>query len=883
MNLPVMPDFPKGQPPFVALLASHEPFIPHWDEKRKAAADELDVSAGMTLHFEFPDPEKLLETACFDFNRFLEEAALAAGPVKVIVKKTEGKKFESYTLTVTDESVTLESSDTEGIRRGLYYLRDLIAGAPFLKKGSFERTPWLKNRISRCFFGPIKRPPFNIDELMNDIDYYPDEYLSRLAHEGVNGLFLTVVFREICTTTIRPAIPEAAQRIAKLRDTVNRCRRYGIKIFAFCIEPIYWNEHSVHYNPLPEGCECLKGPGWTKEQAGFEANSFCPNSPMAQQYLYECTNSLFKSVPHLGGMITISHGERMTSCLSTIKSHGNGEIPCAKRCEHSIGKILSMVLEPMYRGMKEANPDADLISWLYMPYVDQVGNWITQMPSELNGDIALAFNFESGVNKYQLGKVRNGGDYWLSEVGPSDRFNIIAQAAKGHCDIAAKLQVACSHECATVPYIPAPGLVYRKYKKMHALGVKHVIQCWYFGNYPGVMNEAAGKLAYEDFSGTEEDFLKSLAAPAWGKDYPAVLNAWKYFADGYSNYPLDIQFQYYGPMHDGPVWPLYLKQQLTPLTRSWKPDNFPSGDNCGECMKHFDLFELTELTRRISNLWHKGLEELQKASVKGHELEFTLAEALDIMYRSGHNILKFYTMRTALAGGSSEGMKLLEGMKKIILEEIRGSRRLAEICKEDVRLGYHSEAEVYKFFPEKLLWRARCLEELLAGDMAEAEKILQAGGNLKSFIEKNDEVVYPGQVTEVNGVSWKVEADDDKVTVYMDFQTDTDDNESVFLLLCDASGMRKVMEPVHFTRRKGAMGANAVIECRESAAGWCAEVQIPREQFLFESSFFMGFVREIITQDKVITLRGKKRDDLMKESRLYLHYHDGKNLTKVQL
>ena len=35
-------------------------------------------------------------------------------------------------------------------------------------------APWLKDRISRCSFGPIKREPYNRDELMDDVDYYPD-------------------------------------------------------------------------------------------------------------------------------------------------------------------------------------------------------------------------------------------------------------------------------------------------------------------------------------------------------------------------------------------------------------------------------------------------------------------------------------------------------------------------------------------------------------------------------------------------------------------------------------------------------------------------------------------------------------------------------------
>jgi hypothetical protein len=264
-------------------------------------------------------------------------------------------------------------------------------------------------------------------------------------------------------------------------------------------------------------------------------------------------------------------------------------------------------------------------------------------------------------------------------------------------------------------------------------------------------------------------------------------------------------------------------------------------------------------------------------------MEFSLAEALDIMYRSGHNILKFYTMRAALSDGSPESAKLLEGMKKIIQEEIKGSRRLAEICKEDVRLGYHSEAEVYKFFPEKLLWRARCLEELLAGDVAEAEKILRSGKTLTEFIVKNDEVVVPGQVIGENGISWSVEADEDQVIVHMDFKTDSKDKENIFVLFSDAKGIRKVMETVHFSRDKGLCGGMAAVEQYETETGWHADMMIPRERFFFESSFFMGIQRQIITEKKVVVLNDKKRDDFLDDGRLNLYCYDGKKLTKVQL
>ena len=93
--------------------------------------------------------------------------------------------------------------------------------------------------------------------------------------------------------------------------------------------------------------------------------------------------------------------------------------------------------------------------------------------------------------------------------------------------LSAKIQVGCSHEVATVPFVPAPGLLYRKFKAMKDVGVTDVMMCWYFGNYPGVMNKAAGWLAYEDFAVEEEtSFLLRLARDDWGEEAPRVVRVW---------------------------------------------------------------------------------------------------------------------------------------------------------------------------------------------------------------------------------------------------------------------------------------------------------------------------------------------------------------------
>lgn len=822
-----MPPFPQGECGFVALLKTHTPFVSHWDTERGPAPSQLDARQGVRLEFDFPDPEDLLKTAVDDFNRFLLEAGLTGNGCPVVVRAVSDIGQEAYRLTVSPAKISLEASDTEGIRRGLYFLADKLAASPFLEFGSVTRKPWLRNRISRCFFGPIKRPPFNIDELANDIDYYPAEYLSRLAREGVNGLWLTVAFRELCGTSFRPAPADSARRLEKLRQTVERCRRYGIRIWTFCIEPIYWSQ--CNQNPIPPGCEAFRGPGY-KDAFGNDFFSFCVNSEEARRYLHESAFSLFSQVPHLGGMITISLGERTTSCLSRAEYSPDGVIPCPKRCAMSPAEILGAVLGSLNRGMRDANPDAELISWFYIPFAEQRPGWIARLPSGIPADVTLAFNFESGITVRQLGKVRAGGDYWLSEVGPSDRFRMMAEASLGHCRFAAKLQVACSHECATVPYIPAPGLVYRKYREMRTLGVTSVIQCWYFGNYPGVMNEAAGKLAFEDFSRPENDFLLELAAPAWRRNAATAVAAWQKFAEGYANYPLDIQFQYYGPMHDGPVWPLHLRRAMTPLTRSWKPGNFPAGDAVGECMAHFELPELAALTGELSRAWHDGVEILQRAERDGNELEFSLAEALDIQFASGNRILRFYLMRNALLENPADAPLLLDGMRKLAEAEIAASRRLAELCRQDARLGYHSEAEVYKYFPEKLEWRARELEHLLDTDFPLVRAALARGEKPDDALPSPLAVAVPGKTYGNDFIRWTLEADAETLTFHIDVTRKTDEPEHLFLLFSDRLAARAIPPQIEFVK----------LPSMVTPLGWHVDAVVPRSLVGCASRFGFG-------------------------------------------
>ncbi len=715
----------------------------HAWEPANPAPQQADLSQGVTIKEIFPDTKGRLETAYADLRSFFAAGNVFCdnGNYMIVAEKSTDLEGESFRIDITNDACYIFAGNADGIRRGIYYIEDemLRMRGPFLPLGTVEKNPIIQRRISRCFFGPIKRPPAMRDELMDTVDYYPDQYLNRLAHEGVNGLWLTVEFRDLVATEFTPeAGKEGEKRLAKLRQTVAKCMRYGIRTYIFCIEPRSWEIHSPVIKNYPELAGAPRGKGYY----------FCPMSQTAHTYLYESVNKIFSAVPELGGMINITHGERGTTCLSAIPaiSDYRGKINCP-RCSHKEPwEILHASLSAMEQGMHDAAPEAELVSWLYMPQPQRfvtgdsyaLGDWVYDLPAFTPKGVILQFNFESGVSRLEFDKLLVGGDYWISNPGPSTRFERIANVARENSTkVSAKIQTGNSHEVATTPYIPVPSLLYKKFAAMHRLGVSHTMLCWYFGNYPGLMNKAAGLLSMEPFPPDEETFLKQLASIDWKKeDVSTVVKAWKHFSDGYQNYPLTNMFQYYGPMHDGPVWPLLLKPVDAPLSPTWQIGSSstlktwpPSGDRVGECIGEIlTLEEAVELTSRMSKSWKKGVELL-----KGIEQNYTdeperirdigVAKALGIQFRSGYNILHFYLLREKmLRMEGKERLDLLNNLVDIILEELELDEQLLILCKHDSRLGFHSEAEGYKYFPEKIEWRMDQLRSVLANDVPELRK-----------------------------------------------------------------------------------------------------------------------------------------------------------------
>lgn len=679
---------------------------------------------GVEFRLEFPRSSRFPDTAFVSLRRVLKAKGIEEKQGGYLIRFIKAPAFahEEYEVCTAPEGATVKAADSDGLRRAVYFLEDRICEAegPAVTAGCWRRKPFVRHRISRCFFGPTNRPPFFIDELTNDVDYYPEEYLNKLAHEGVNGLWLTMYFRDLPSSVFPGRGKDAEKRLAKLRLTVERCARYGIRIYVFLSEPKLFG--SSHFAvPMEDAKDHPELVGASIADGRF--GTFCTSSETGKKYLAESIAQIFEAVPDLGGVINIMLGEDNGSCAGFLATYGSekkeGQCPvCSKR---DTADIFCELAELFTKTMHRYNPDAEYIGWFYAPGQRDNSDFMKRLlhVADKWPDCAtLMFNFESGGTSWQLDKKRIVFDYSLAYVGPSQLF---AESADKVSKSGAKLQVGCSHENASVPFIPVPENLYDKYKFMHGHGVSAAMQCWYFGNYPGLMNKAAGELSFEPFPENGQDFLSALARPDWGCNAPKIAEAWNYFSQSYRKFPSNLAFEWYGPLHHCIAWPLHLFPVDQPIQPSWLLKNFPevSGDRIGECLGYqHTLAEALELCREMSSGWQKGVDILESLRNEYQDnpprlADIRLAAAVGLQMKSTYNLLHFYSLREDMIYFRNDH---LEEMEKIVRNEIENTRAMLQLCEKDSRLGYHSEAEGYLFFPEKLRGRIQLLQELLDED-----------------------------------------------------------------------------------------------------------------------------------------------------------------------
>jgi len=132
--------------------------------------------------------------------------------------------------------------------------------------------------------------------------------------------------------------------------------------------------------------------------------------------------------------------------------------------------------------------------------------------------------------------------------------------------------------------------------------------------------------------------------------------------------------------------------------------------------------------------WNRGVRILKRVAQAfrrdpERQADIRVAAALGLQFQSGYEIIRFYALRKELEiPGRRGGLRLLGEMERLVRHELAIDRELLALAKADSRLGFHSEAEGYKYYPAKIEWRMRQLRRVLKTEFPVVRARLRRGG-----------------------------------------------------------------------------------------------------------------------------------------------------------
>ncbi|MHB9137803.1 MAG: hypothetical protein ACYC4Q_00195 [Victivallaceae bacterium] len=503
------------------------------------------------------------------------------------------------------------------------------------------------------------------DPLLNEkLDPYPDGLLADYAATGINAVWLQGTLY-----TLTPWLGESKcsdgwqTRLDNLKKLCIRAGEYGIKVYLYLNEPRSMPPDFFETHANWRGVRARDGLSFT----------LCTSKAPVLNALKDGISELFRKVPELGGLFTITMSENLTNCCSRPQ---DVEIPCSLCSTRGPATIVAELNQALAEGAHRIKPDADVIAstWGWAP------EWDERAVELLPKDVKLMCVSETALPTDAMGIPGSVIDYSISKVGPGPiALKLWKKAADLGVRTVAKVQLNNTWECSAVPYIPVPGLVERHLRNLEAAGVKDLMLNWTLGGYPGGNLELL-RLPKEKLA------VKKYGIEAAG----LVLKAWDCFGRAFEEFPLNDTAQLYtAPQNFGPMNLLFEKPTGYTATmvgfpyddlETWRGNYYPE-----------DIFE--EQFRKLSVGWADGMEQLKQAQrIINHGNAAALADLMNVAeavychFRSTYLQIRFVRMR------NSDDKK---AVFSILDEEIELARRLIEVVMHDSRIGFEASNHYY--------------------------------------------------------------------------------------------------------------------------------------------------------------------------------------------
>ncbi len=165
---------------------------------------------------------------------------------------------------------------------------------------------------------------------------------------GVNGVWLHVVLRQMAPGG--RDFPEFGadheRRLESLRRLVRRAARQGIGVYLYLNEP----------RAMP--CDFFRDrPDLAGVREG-DATSLCTSQPAVRQWMTNALQHVFREVPDLAGVFTITASENLTNCWSHFQPQG-----CPRCRGRSEADVITEVIAAIEQGVHSGNPAAHVLAW----------------------------------------------------------------------------------------------------------------------------------------------------------------------------------------------------------------------------------------------------------------------------------------------------------------------------------------------------------------------------------------------------------------------------------------------------------------------------------------------------------------------------------------
>ena len=535
-----------------------------------------------------------------------------------------------------------------------------------------------------------------------EISSYPEGLLQRLAAQGVNAVWLHTVLRTLAKDPKYPEFGEGSERrIANLRKLVARAAKYGVKVYLYMNEP----RAQVPSFFEKDGRMALRGVA----QRDGTSYAMCTSCPEVRRWMRDALEQVFRQVPGLGGIFTITASENLTNCPSR-----GDHLKCPRCAKRSRAEIVAEVNNTLIEGMRRGNPDAEAVVWDWA-WPDDAEPEIIRLLDKRN--CRLMSISERHVPTCRGGVPSKTGEYSISVVGPGVRAtNFWHQARAAGLKTAAKVQPGATWEFSAIPYLPTMDLV-----AQHAFNLAHedvdgVMLSWSLGCCP-----SPNLTAYRDIgraTKSPDEFLDALAVRLYGPAAaPLARKAWTAFSDGFREYPFHNGTIYTAPHHMGPSNPLYLEPTGYAATMVGIPY-----DDIRRWRSIYPEQVFVDQMAKVAAGFGEGCARFDAMVAKctGAQRENARREAG--MFRAAY--LHFVSVvdqarfvmareRRDKAASDAERAAAKAKMREIAARELATAKALLPLVQADSRIGYECSNH-YFYTPQDVREKILCCRAILA-------------------------------------------------------------------------------------------------------------------------------------------------------------------------